>query len=1113
MYNNPLITIPRLQHSGNDNWEHHRGMGIAGDWHDDYTEGNANKSWIPKSSMDFRGQTDLGEDSYQLSTATKSKPYIAPDAISSATDYTDSTAIEGSMYNYPKDQKYNTTGVNGALSDTTGVSQDEGNNINVPSIPPADSYDVGGQSFDLESAYAAGEGADIQRQDFAGDKVGTEFQGGQPGEDLIMPDDKRFTKPVSKIGPDAKTADVIPPFLDYENRGAFVSDQFGGWDETRWQQEFAIYSMGRDAETGTGSVEGIPNKDKYSERWSLRGELFHGATNDTPYDLMQAIRNFEASGEVTIEAERAMSVFSTRNLIEHISTSGIGESFRDLAVRKEVIYTDLKNQGASDEFIKKYFGIDITNKMRDDYSNITKDTAVATGPVSMDTQVRAYTQNINKSIAALNAGGLGTSQTDDLISQLSQEVKVPDGYEVVRDETGQPSVKWIGKLTGKSQTIGEGDLMQTIAQRDMTQGRLSGTDEQALNNALQTREQGQVAIQNYIQGKLGLSIDKERAQIVSEEFTQSLNLETDKLTLSRDQFVSNEALSKASLTGVFEDKPTISAQELMAKLTGQVATGGTESRLDESTGRWVDSPIMADTIEMRRLRAELIGQFEGANTITRDQFEAAVFGRIGNNDTFAREQWAAEEARKRNEALLAAGKVVMGNFITMEEVIDPETGKTITVKTPAKTILDSLEKQRLILDNRLADAQINGLRSISVPILDEDGNETGQTEIRSVSYIESQRLVIDQARLDHLMAMEAAAQRGMMVVQEEGEEGEMVDVEVETIAGRKMTLEERQFKAQMEALAGYITTYDAEGNVTGKADTLESVNVQGQLAKGLQDIKLGVDAHERSGLEQMGGPTDSPEGVAYARKQQEIRRTYIDTLNSALSTVTMEETGGLENALAMALPPSPAGMVWDSQGGVFRLRSGFEGRDIDPYTQRELEAVAPILRARDRAERVLMKLQEDKFDFEQAQRIADDQQIRLTNALNNGDIETAEEAAYLKSQAETKLIEQQTKNEKYAMLFQLLQNPVALGMARHYGVLQQIETDLGIKLPHVPTIEGDGSVIPNHSDWIVMTPEIQGLTMTMWQNATGGSPQTFMQLVDQTKPADYNPVEYSIYGG
>ena len=239
----------------------------------------------------------------------------------------------------------------------------------------------------------------------------------------------------------------------------------------------------------------------------------------------------------------------------------------------------------------------------------------------------------------------------------------------------------------------------------------------------------------------------------------------------------------------------------------------------------------------------------------------------------------------------------------------------------------------------------------------------------------------------------------------------------------------------------------------------------------------------------------------------------MDSLNSALSTVTMEETGGLENALAMALPPSPAGMVWDSQGGVFRLRSGFEGRDIDPYTQRELEAVAPILRARDRAERVLMKLQEDKFDFEQAQRIADDQQIRLTNALNNGDIETAEEAAYLKSQAETKLIEQQTKNEKYAMLFQLLQNPVALGMARHYGVLQQIEQDLGIKLPHVPTIEGDGSVIPNHSDWIAMTPEIQGLTMTMWQTATGGSPQTFIQLVDQTKPADYNPVEYSIYGG
>ena len=99
------------------------------------------------------------------------------------------------------------------------------------------------------------------------------------------------------------------------------------------------------------------------------------------------------------------------------------------------------------------------------------------------------------------------------------------------------------------------------------------------------------------------------------------------------------------------------------------------------------------------------------------------------------------------------------------------------------------------------------------------------------------------------------------------------------------------------------------------------------------------------------------------------------------------------------------------------------------------------------------------------------------------------------------------------MLFQLLQNPVALGMARHYGVLQQIEADLGIQLPHVPQVEGDGSAIPNFSDWTSMSPDEQGLRMNLWTTVTGGSPQTFVQLVDQTRPADYNPVEYSTYAG
>ena len=1144
MYNNPLITIPRLQHAGNDSWEHHRGMGIGGDWHDDYIvkesnysqagksrygtydsfgeSGDAGKSWIPST-----GATDLGEDSYQTyKGSTHGKAHnlgrgasgihsnSAPDTNTNlgGIDLSGATGTDADyeQWVHPKDQKYTSSGATlGATSAGSGLTQDQGNNINVPDVPSADSVDTTSQFHGSESDYTTGKGAKEERT--------------KP-DDIILPDDDRFTGKTSKIGPDVTTAATTDTsaFLDYSKMASFISDQYGSWDDARWQTEIDQYAGKTRSGRGTGlftpgnSIDELPDQRGIS----MRSALFHGVLNDplnvgqsaSNYNLLEAIEQFELSGSKAIsgDAERALAEFAERHLTEGVSSTQENFPFRDLDVRKEVVYTDLKNQGASDLFISKYLGIEITNDMRNTYDNMTVDTTTA-APGGMDTQVRAYTQNINNAIAALSTGGLDTSQTDDLISQLSQEVKVPDGYEVVRDETGQPSVKWIGNLTGKSKTVGEGDLIQTIAERDMTKGRLSATDEQALNNALQTREQGQVAIQNYIQGKLGLSIDKERANIVSAEFTQSLNLETDKLTLSRDQFESNESFTRASVTGMFEDKPTLSAQELMAKLTGQVQTGTTNEFTGE--GEFITSPIMADTVEMRKLRAELIGMFEGQPTINREQFEAALYGRVGDNATFAREQWEAEEARKRNESLLAAGKVVMENFITTQEITDPVTGEVTTVETPAGTILDSLEKQRLVIDEKIATAQLNGLRNIQVPKFDKDGKVVeGEFELKSISVLEHDRLVLDQARLDHLMAMEAAAQTGKIMVQRE-KDGVLVATEEESIAGRKMSLEERQFKAQMDAMAGYITTYDAQGNAVGKMDTLESVSKKAELEKEIQDINLGVDAHERSGLEQMGGPTDSPEGVAYRLKQDKMRRAYMDSLNSALSTVTMEETEGLENALSMALPPSPAGMVWDSQGGVFRLRSGFEGRDIDPYTQRELEAVAPILRARDRAERVLLKLQEDKFDFEQAQRIADDQQIRLTNALNNGDISTAEEAAYRKSVAETTLIEQQAKNEKYTMLFQLLQNPVALGMARHYGVLQQIEADLGIQLPHVPQVEGDGSAIPNFSDWTSMSPDEQGLRMNLWTTVTGGSPQTFVQLVDQTRPADYNPVEYSTYAG
>ena len=158
---------------------------------------------------------------------------------------------------------------------------------------------------------------------------------------------------------------------------------------------------------------------------------------------------------------------------------------------------------------------------------------------------------------------------------------------------------------------------------DMTKGRLTPAQEQQYNDALQYREQGQAAVQEHIQAKLGLSIDAERAKIVSAEFTESLNLEKSRFEFQQTQFESNNSLAEANVTGIFGDQPTLSARDLIGRMTGRIQTGTQKTALGTI-------PIMAETIEMKKMKAELIGRFEGQPTINREQFDAAVKGYLAD---------------------------------------------------------------------------------------------------------------------------------------------------------------------------------------------------------------------------------------------------------------------------------------------------------------------------------------------------------------------------------------------------------------------------------------------------------------------------------------------------
>ena len=704
----------------------------------------------------------------------------------------------------------------------------------------------------------------------------------------------------------------------------------------------------------------------------------------------------------------------------------------------------------------------------------------------------------NKVAHQVNELAQGRGSVSSLVSTLQKDIDLPDSYQIVRDSTGMPIVQFRGTPTGKMEKLEDGTERESF---NMAKGRLSADEEMALNNALQSREQGQAAIQQHISDQLGLEIERSRADIVSAEFTQSLEMQEDqfgqRMEFDKLQFESNNSLAEANVTGIFGDAPTLQARELMGRLAWQIQTG-TRNEFDPEGG-FTQVPIMSDTVEMRKMRADLLGRFENQPTINREQFEAAVSGYMANKGpTFAREQWEAQQANERDAKLLAAGQVVTGRY--KKEVKNERTGEW--EEREEVTHLKSLEARRVEIDEKLKEAQLNGLRTIAVRVLDDEGKATGRWDDVEVGYLEQMRTDLDQQRLTHMMKMEEAAQLGIMDV--DGTDTKTLAGQAQAVQERGMSLEERKFAAEQAALAGQAFQVDpTTGEFTGEqVDALSSENVQNRMrAQALED--------QRGGLEQRGMATDTSEGVQYARQNEEMRRDYVSTLNGALGTASVEDTSGLEAALASTLPPSPAGMVWDGQGGVFKLRAGYEGRDIDPMTQREIEKAGPIYRARDRAERVLRNLQDHKFNIEATERARDSAQRNLREALADGNINTAEEEAYNKQVADRKLVEAQTKNEKYTMLFQLLQNPTALGMARRYGVLQQIEQDIGMQIPNVPE-SGPADTIPNINEWQTMNQEERAFRASLYASETGGSPEQFFEMIGRTAPAEIQQLQYGV---
>ena len=130
-------------------------------------------------------------------------------------------------------------------------------------------------------------------------------------------------------------------------------------------------------------------------------------------------------------------------------------------------------------------------------------------------------------------------------------------------------------------------------------------------------------------------------------------------------------------------------------------------------------------------------------------------------------------------------------------------------------------------------------------------------------------------------------------------------------------------------------------------------------------------------------------------------------------------------------------------------------------------------------------------------------------AMLTSNIDTAEEAIARQHMAETAAIASDQKMEHVKMLFNLLQNPVQLGMAKRHGLLGQIEAVLGFTMNNVPEAPAGGAGVPSANAWQTMDSENQAFSIAAYVEQ-GGSPDDFMRMIASSIPAQMQQVQYGV---
>ena len=462
-------------------------------------------------------------------------------------------------------------------------------------------------------------------------------------------------------------------------------------------------------------------------------------------------------------------------------------------------------------------------------------------------------------------------------------------------------------------------------------------------------------------------------------------------------------------------------------------------------------------------------------TLRREQFGAEIDAEL----TSTREQIASAEAMQSQRLTAEAGMQTEAltaqaqNLAAQIQADAAAQGQQIT----AEAALAQANRQ---LQTNLQTYQIESEEFMQTARLAAEAVQQGADIEATATNLASQIAAEAQARGETITAENARA-----------EADRVLQLQLANLRGTQQT-------QALEAEAGMQTSAQAaQISQIGAAAQAEQETFQFQLQE-----QEALAARQREAL----GIVTPAEQIQQA---QTVTAGYMQNLNTALSqAATSGDYGMVNDSLAQALPPAPPGIVWDRNSGVFQQRAGFEGRDIDIATQQWIAAVTPAFKARDRAEQATMVAQQVQLDMVSKQQEIDRHRQQFEDDMLTGDIDSAEEANTRLVMAETASVAIEQKMQHIQMLFNLLQNPVQLAMAKKHGLLGQIESVLGFTMANVADSGGiDG--VPTPNQWQNLDPEQQAFSLANFVEQ-GGSPDSFLRMIAGAAPAQMQQLQYGV---